>query len=120
MPFKVGKWNPDTVIVDPKQEVERNGQSDNMIHKCCVRCNCRNLVRAVETNNIKLLKNCLNAKDQIPSCTMAWSEDAPLLTPLGMIFKKQSVEMLEAFFKVVPVKASADEDKFNEAAEVFF
>lgn len=57
--LKIGKWNPDTVLVGVHEETERYGTTDNLIHNCCLRCNCRNLVRAVETNNQRLLKACL-------------------------------------------------------------
>lgn len=117
--FKLGKWNPDTVIVDPKEETELRDKSDNLVYKCCVRCNCRNLIRAVETNNIKLLKNCLAAKDKIPELCQAWSSDAPRLTALELILKKQSVEMFEVFFKV-PVKATATASEYQVAAEAYF
>jgi hypothetical protein len=61
--LKIGKWNPDTVLVGVHEEFERCGTSDNLINKCCLRCNCRNLIRAVETNNPRLFKACLKAKD---------------------------------------------------------
>jgi hypothetical protein len=61
--FKIGKWNPDTVIVKLEEEIERNDLSDSPIYKCCIRCNSRNVIRAVETNNIRLLRAVLYAKD---------------------------------------------------------
>lgn len=61
--FKVGKWNPDTIVLKPEQEIERFDKKDTPIYNCCIRCNNRNVIRAVETNNIKLLRVVINAKD---------------------------------------------------------
>ena len=63
--FKLGKWNPNTVIVPKKDELERYGLSDTLYESDIV-CNCSNVVRAVETDNVKLLAQCVLAKDKIP------------------------------------------------------
>ena len=61
--FKLGKYNTDTVVLKMEEETERNDLSDSLINKCCTRCNSRNVVRAIETKNINLLRAALNAKD---------------------------------------------------------
>jgi len=64
--FKIGKWNPDTVLMKREEEIEHFDLSDSPIYRCCVRCNCRNIIRAVETDNIRLLRASLYAKETIP------------------------------------------------------
>ncbi len=80
--LKIGKWNPDTVLVGMHEEIERFGTTDDVISKCCLKCNCRNLVRAVETNNHQLFEACLKAKETIPEDNRPWSDDTPSMTPL--------------------------------------
>ena len=43
--FKVGKWNPDTELVD--EEIEKCGNPAMPDFSCCKVCNMRNLHRAV-------------------------------------------------------------------------
>lgn len=52
--FKKGRWNPDVEIL----EVEKYRESkDNQLYlDCCIRCNNKNIIRAVHADNEKLLK----------------------------------------------------------------
>jgi hypothetical protein len=56
--FKVGKWNPNTEIVE--KEFEKLDDNDDVQFKCCLKCNSRNVMRAVFTNNKFLLRRCLH------------------------------------------------------------
>lgn len=71
--FKLGKWNPDTVLIKPEEELEHYSHKDTLLLNCCTRCNSRNLIRAIATKNLVLLKKCMMAKDTIPSVTSQWS-----------------------------------------------
>lgn len=44
--FKLGKWNPDTVLVSEEEELELRSPSNNLLNPCCTRCNGRNVIRA--------------------------------------------------------------------------
>jgi len=46
--FKAGKWNPDTELLTKEHEMEHFGDNDTPIYGCCLRCNNRNLIRAIE------------------------------------------------------------------------
>lgn len=85
--FKLGKWNPDTVLVKPEEELEKSSHKDTLLNNCCTRCNNRNVVRAVLTNNLSLLKKCMNAKETVPSLTSQWAIDTPFLNPVDLIIK---------------------------------
>ena len=86
--FKLGKWNPEIVLLKQEDEKERFGLSDTLSTPCCIVCNCRNVVRACETNNVRLMAQCLKAKDTIPEMCLQWSVDSHTLNPLEIILKK--------------------------------
>jgi len=69
--FKLGKWNPDTVIVE--EEPEKMLDSDELITNCCLSCNTRNIQRAINTDNKVLLRKCVYDLHNIPSLTFPWS-----------------------------------------------
>ena len=52
--FKAGKWNPNTELV--KVDIDLWDDSKNPIFECCHRCNGRNVFRAINTNNVALLR----------------------------------------------------------------
>ena len=67
---------------------------------CCLRCNCRNVIRAVETDNIPLLINLIKDVKNVPSVTEPWSTDATNINPLEIIFKNGKKDMLEKVLKI--------------------
>lgn len=110
--FKLGKWNPDTVLVKPEEELEKSSQKDTLLNNCCTRCNSRNVVRAVLTNNLTLLKTCMNAKESVPSLTSQWAIDTPLLNPVDLIIKSQNQELLKTLLTIPNVKSGADHNDY--------
>ena len=70
--FKVGKWNPNTEIVET--EVEKLDDSDNVQFNCCLKCNARNVIRAVFTRNKFLLRKVMYDHKNIPSLDFPWSK----------------------------------------------
>ena len=71
--FKKGKFNNLVSIVT--FEKEREEKSDSILTTCCVRCSNRNVIRAVLTNNIKLLKECATDNKKISSLFDTWSAE---------------------------------------------
>lgn len=69
--FKAGKWNPDTEIVD--DEVEKLNDADDVQFNCCLKCNARNVMRAILTKNKFLLRRVMHDHKNIPSLDMPWS-----------------------------------------------
>jgi hypothetical protein len=106
--FKLGKWNPDTVLIKPEEELEKSSHKDSLLNNCCTRCNSRNVIRAILTNNQRLLKACINAKDTIPSLTSNWSMDAPNFNPMELMLSSGNVDMLKTFYSTVNCKAGAN------------
>lgn len=112
--FKLGKWNPDTVVLEPEQEIEWCGTSDQPMLKCCIRCNARNVIRAVQTNNMRLLKACISDKKNFANILFApWSVDAKTINPVELIFRTDNLAMLEAIFKLNLGKEMNSEATFN-------
>ena len=112
--FKLGKWNPDTVVLEPEQEIERCGTSDQPMLKCCIRCNARNVIRAVQTNNMRLLKACINDKKNFANILFApWSVDAKTINPVELMFRTDNLAMLEAVFKVTVGKGMSHERAYD-------
>jgi len=114
--FKLGKWNPDTVLVKPEEELEKSSHKDTLLNNCCTRCNNRNVVRAVLTNNLSLLKKCMNAKETVPSLTSQWAIDTPFLNPVDLIIKSQNQEMLKTVLTIPSVKSGADYNDYYSKA----
>jgi len=94
--FKLGKWNPDAVMIEVDRE--KQDKESNLIRDCCIRCNNKNVCRAVLTKNKKLLETCIQSKDQISHLTDFWSSDVPK-TPIDYIIEADDVHLLEAFLK---------------------
>jgi len=110
--FKLGKWNPDTVLVKQEEELEKSSHKDTLLNNCCTRCNNRNVVRAVLTNNLTLLKTCMNANESVPSLTSQWAIDTPLLNPVDLIIKSQNQEMLKTLLTIPNVKSGGDHNDY--------
>ena len=60
---------------------------------CCVTCSNRNCIRAVRTNNMNLLKQCINARKDISSLNEAWSI-ADTTTPIQYAVRNNNKDML--------------------------
>ena len=45
---------------------------------CCVSCNNRNVIRALETSNLKLLETCIESKDLISDILVEWSIESQI------------------------------------------
>ena len=103
--FKKGKWNPETEILESKHEIERCSLSKEPIYNCCVRCNTRNLIRAVETKNYGLFKTLVYDLKNIPSLFQPWSDDTDLI-PFNMILDQGDSKMLEILLDIKGLKNS--------------
>ena len=98
--FKAGKWNPETELLTKEHEVEHFGDSESPIYTCCLRCNNRNLIRAIENENLRLFRTLVYDQKNIPSLIDSWSAESTHLTPLRMILEKKNTDMLEVLFKI--------------------
>jgi hypothetical protein len=101
--FKAGKWNPDTVLVD--KDIELEDPSNDPIYDCCHLCNGRNVFRAINTNNVELLRKLVYDTENIfsllnpePGNTSPMHSEN--LTPLSLIMKKSNLKMLEVLLHI--------------------
>jgi len=74
--FKAGKWNPDTELLTKDHEIEHFGDSLSPIYTCCLRCNNRNVIRAIENENLPLFRTLVYDQTNIPSLTDSWSAES--------------------------------------------
>jgi len=58
------------------------------------------VIRAIENNNLKLLKELVHDQKNIPSLTDAWSAESDHLEPLTMILERKDTKMLEILLKI--------------------
>lgn len=65
-----------------------------MFLDCCTRCNSKNMIRAVLTDNKELLKKCIAAKKKISSLIPYWSSEVKMTT-LEYMCLNNNEEMLE-------------------------
>lgn len=70
--FKKGKWNPDVQIVDKNEMLE--DPSDQPIDYLNVRHNNRNVIRAVQTKNYKLLEACFKKDYFLTNLFDRWTQ----------------------------------------------
>jgi hypothetical protein len=117
--FKAGKWNPDTELLTKQHEIEHFGPSESPIYTCCLRCNNRNVIRAIENDNLRLFRSLVYDQENIPSLTDKWSAETPNLVPLRMILEKKNTEMLEVLFKI-PQRNAADMNLRNQKLAEFY
>lgn len=90
--FKKGRWNPDIELVKIDKFFE--SEDDEPFLNCCIRCNNKNVIRAAETGNEKLLKKCIDEKRKISSLTAFWSPEVKI-TGLDLMIKHNRHNMLE-------------------------
>jgi hypothetical protein len=98
--FKAGKWNPDTELLTKEHELERFGTSGSGVFTCCLRCNNRNVFRAIENANVDLFRTLVHDQQNIPSLVDKWSIDSDNSTPLNMILETKNTDLLEVLFKL--------------------
>ena len=101
--FKLGKWNPDTVLVN--EEKEKYGKTSEPDYGTGHRNNARNVIRAVNTDNLALLRKCQKDTQKVFCLNKSWAEDYEGgFTPLQLVALKESTEMLEVFYPNFPAK----------------
>ena len=90
--YKKGVWNPDVEPVDFDQQKE--GKSKDLVKGCCIRCNNRNVHRAVLTDNGELLKKCVHDIKSISNLNDNWG---PIMkvTPFEMLLEKGDAHLLD-------------------------
>ena len=71
--FKKGRWNPDIELVD--HDKYKDDPTDNLNLDCCIRCNNKNIIRAVLTENERLLKKGIEATKTISNLCAYWSPE---------------------------------------------
>ena len=116
--FKLGKWNPDTVLLDESEEIERHSNAKTPIFNCCISCNARNVIRAVETNNADLFKKLILDKDHIHSLQTSWGPESKG-TAMDHIMATGNKTLLELLCKV-PGAKKTDAQIFHSAVTKFY
>ena len=111
--FKLGTWNPDTVIVE--EEIEKFGTSDEPNYETSHRANTRNIIRAINTNNFTLLKKVVNDRDNIFSLQQPWSENDEDFTPLHYVLQLESRPMLAT---LLPTFAASKSQILNNSYQM--
>lgn len=96
--FKIGKWNPNTKIVE--KEIEKSTNDSRPIYTCCLACNLRNIYRAIETKDKILLKTLIHDIKNIPTVNCGWSHDSQMHSLLTMLIKSGDIALLKAAFDV--------------------
>jgi len=79
--YKKGKENPNIEILSTCKYSQSKEQI--LFTECCVNCNNRNLIRAVNSGNIQLLRKSLEAKKLISDLNEQWSKEYPV-TPIEL------------------------------------
>ena len=93
--FKAGKWNPETELVT--EELEKCGDNKSPVYECCIICNNRNVHRAVNIRNPKLLKELVLDRKNITYLDDEWSVNNKA-TPIMKIVQMNDLKMLEALY----------------------
>ena len=103
--FKLGKWNPDTVL--EKSDIQCEDP-----YECCHRCNERILFHAVNTDNHELLENLVQDLENIPDLSVRKHMLHGKLSYgiIDLIMKKGDKKMLEIVMK----PRGVDPTKFEE------
>jgi hypothetical protein len=94
--LKIGKWNPNTVIVE--DEVEKLSRKPEPIFSCCLSCNIRNVCRAIETKNATLLSKLVYDVKNIPTLNCGWSHGSMFQSLMTMILKSGDMGLMRAAF----------------------
>jgi len=76
--------------------VEKLDASDDVKFNCCLKCNARNVMRAVLTRNKFLLRRVMHDHHNIPSLDLPWSTQCPL-RPMQVIAKTADLELMNEF-----------------------
>lgn len=71
-------------------------KSDSLYTYCCVSCNNRNILRAVNNGNCDLLEKCFNAKSQISNINEIWSEENKI-SPIYLATMRGNFKILKKF-----------------------
>ena len=100
--FKIGKWNPDVVVID--HELAKFGVDNKLDTSCCPRCSNKDVHRAALTGNIHLLKACMQDKFNVTNLNAPWSCEVNI-TPLDLLLMKSDLDMISEFLKPNFVKA---------------
>jgi len=116
--FKKGKWNPETEVLESRHEIERCGTSNEPIYNCCVRCNTRNLIRAVETKNYGLFKSLVYDLKNIPTLFQPWSDDTNVV-PFSLILEKGDTKMMEIMLDIKGLMKSELNSKDDQLREFY-
>ena len=90
--YKKGIWNPDVELVKIDKYLE--AEDNQPFFDCCVRCNNKNVIRAVNINNEKLLKKCIEEKKKISNLVAYWNPEAKY-TALDLMIKNNRHNMFE-------------------------
>ena len=70
-----------------------------------MRCNTRNLIRAIETKNYGLFKSLVYDLKNIPSLCQPWSENTNVL-PFSLIMETGDTKMMEILVDIKGLKKS--------------
>ena len=91
------------MLVAQEEEKERYSTHNDIIESCCLRCNNRNLIRAVETENVALLKKLVYDLKRIPSLASPWANEMQEI-PLEIAMRKGNSQMIEVLCNIKGLK----------------
>ena len=83
-----------------------------------MRCNTRNLIRAVETKNYGLFKSLVYDLKNIPTLFQPWSDDTNVV-PFSLILEKGDTKMIEIMLDIKGLTKSELNSKDNQLREFY-
>ena len=109
--FKKGRWNPDVELLD--HDKYKESPSNDLFLDCCIRCNNKNIIRAANTNNEKLMKAGIAATNKISCLVATWSPEVRN-TSMEILTSNNNAKLLELLLhpKIpVPVHSNYDQER---------
>ena len=99
--FKKGKWNPDVEL--EKEEFELEYKDTTIWNCCCLRCSDRNMFRAINNQDYKLLRMCVNEKSKVANINSTWGLHKNI-TPLVQAILLNDIEAIKEIVRPHSVK----------------
>ena len=97
--FQKGKCNPDIILLNTEEE--RESLKDTLLTTCCSECSNRNLIRAILTNNMTLMKMCKQSRKELTTFYDTWSADIHLNAFYYAVITN-NIQMIEELLSKVP------------------
>src|SRR3990167_751 len=113
--FKKGKWNPNVEIVEKCHQLESDSLVPNF--ECSTKNSNREVIRAVVTNNGKLLEKILSSDGKITSLEQSWGIENDQ-TAVSLAIEGGRKEMALKLFRYITDSKYSSKIKFGEETEV--